>query len=34
VLVVVWTIRNGMVRAITAYPAGKALERLYWETNQ
>ena len=31
VLIVVWTLRQGKVRAVTAYPAGEAYERLYWE---
>ena len=30
-LIVVWTLREGQVRAITAYPAGKSYEKLYWE---
>src|SRR5258706_4237187 len=30
VLMVVWTLRLGKIRAITAYPAGKANEKLYW----
>ena len=29
-LIVVWTLREGKVRAVTAYPAGKPYERLYW----
>ena len=31
VLVVVWTLREGKVRAITAYAASKPYERLYGE---
>ena len=30
-LIAVWTLCNGKVRAITAYPAGNLYERLYWE---
>jgi uncharacterized DUF497 family protein len=30
-LFVVWTLREGRVRAITAYAAGKAYGKLYWE---
>ena len=30
-LIVVWTLREGKVRALTAYSAGKSYERLYWE---
>ncbi len=30
-LIVVWTLREGKVRAVTAYPAGKSYARLYWE---
>lgn len=30
-LIVVWTLREGKVRAVTAYSAGKSYERLYWE---
>jgi hypothetical protein len=29
VLIVVWTVREGRVRAVTAYPAGKSYEKLY-----
>ena len=28
-LIVVWTIREGKIRAVTAYPAGKSYEKLY-----
>ncbi|MBI3895649.1 MAG: BrnT family toxin [Acidobacteria bacterium] len=31
VLVAVWMLREEKVRAITAYPAGRLLERFYWE---
>jgi uncharacterized DUF497 family protein len=31
VLIAVWTPRDGSVRAITAYDAGRRYERLYWE---
>ena len=30
-LILVWTLREGMVRAVTAYPAGRAYEKLYRE---
>lgn len=30
-LILVWTLREGKVRAVTAYPAGKSYERLYRE---
>lgn len=33
-LIVIWTIRDGKVRAVTAYPAGKAFEKLYREMKQ
>jgi uncharacterized protein len=32
VLIAVWTPRDGKVRAITAYAAGRAGQKLYWET--
>ena len=28
-LIVVWTIREGKIRAVTAYPAGKSYEKLH-----
>lgn len=31
ILIVVWTIRNDKVRAVTAYPAGRSYAKLYWE---
>jgi uncharacterized DUF497 family protein len=30
VLIVVWTVRQGQVRAITAYPASKPYRDLFW----
>jgi hypothetical protein len=32
VLIAVWTMRNGKIRAITAYAAGRSYQKLYWET--
>jgi len=29
VLIVVWTVREGKIRAVTAYPAGKSYEKLW-----
>jgi len=34
VLIVVWTLRLGKIRAITAYPAARAYESLYWEVKK
>lgn len=31
VLFAVWTVRHGRIRAITAYPATRRYQRLYWE---
>ena len=31
ILVAVWTMRGGTIRAVTAYPASKALRKLYLE---
>ncbi len=28
-LIIVWTLREGKVRAVTAYPAGRSYEKLY-----
>ena len=33
-LVAIWTPRDGRVRAVTAYNASRALQRLYWESHQ
>ena len=33
-LIVIWTLREGKVRAVTAYGAGKVYEKLYWETKE
>jgi uncharacterized DUF497 family protein len=33
-LIVVWTLRQGRVRAVTAYSAGKSYEKLYWEVKK
>ena len=30
-LIVVWTLREGKVRAVTAYPVGRSYEKLYRE---
>lgn len=32
VLIAVWTPRQGKIRAVTAYPAGRVYQRLYWES--
>ena len=32
VLIAVWTLRDGKIRAITAYGAGRGHQKLYWET--
>ena len=32
VLIAVWTPRDGMVRAVTAYAASRVYRDLYWET--
>ncbi|HLN03256.1 MAG TPA: BrnT family toxin [Bryobacteraceae bacterium] len=32
VLIAVFTLREGRVRAITAYAAGRAYQKLYWES--
>jgi uncharacterized DUF497 family protein len=32
VLIAVWTPRDGKIRAITAYAAGRGHQKLYWET--
>ena len=32
VLIAVWTPRDGKIRAITAYAAGRSHQKLYWET--
>ena len=34
VLIIVWTLREGKLRAVTAYSAGKSYERMYWETKK
>ena len=34
VLIVVWTLREGKVRAITAYPASRLYKQLYWERKE
>lgn len=34
VLIAVWTPRAGKVRAVTAYRATRACQRLYWETRE
>lgn len=31
VLIVVWTVREGKARAVTAYPAGRPYAKLFWE---
>ena len=31
VLIAVWTPRGGRIRAVTAYGASRAYQRLYWE---
>jgi len=31
VVIAVWTVRHGRIRAITAYPANRRYQRLYWE---
>jgi len=31
VLIAIWTPREGKVRAVTAYAASRAYEKLYWE---
>ncbi|OFV98508.1 MAG: hypothetical protein A3H94_00705 [Acidobacteria bacterium RIFCSPLOWO2_02_FULL_60_20] len=33
-LIIVWTLREGRLHAVTAYSAGKSYERLYWETKK
>lgn len=32
VLIAIWAPREGKVRAVTAYVAGRLYERLYWES--
>ena len=34
VLIAVWTIREGKIRAVTAYPAGKSYGMLYRDTRR
>ena len=34
VLIAVWTLREGKIRAITAYPAGRAYTQLFRETKR
>lgn len=31
ILIAVWTIHGGKIRAVTAYPATRPYEELYWE---
>ena len=33
-LVAVWTLREGKIRAVTAYPASRPLQKLYWGMKQ